>query len=60
MYVRLQVPETIANFRAAGINLWVLTGDKAETAINIAYSSKTFSPADIIFLFEFDDDDLEK
>ena len=49
----------IANFREAGINFWVLTGDKAETAINIAYSSQTFSNKDVTFLFEFDDADLE-
>ena len=32
------VPETIANLSAAGIKIWVLTGDKQETAINIGYS----------------------
>lgn len=32
------VPETIANLALAGIKLWVLTGDKQETAINIGYS----------------------
>ncbi|XP_046562486.1 phospholipid-transporting ATPase VB-like [Haliotis rubra] len=41
---RLQdgVPETIAKLREAGINIWVLTGDKQETAIEIAYASKLF------------------
>ena len=29
------VPNTIANLRLAGIVVWVLTGDKQETAINI-------------------------
>ena len=33
-----EVPECIANLAKAGINLWVLTGDKLETAINIGYS----------------------
>ncbi|KAG6444922.1 hypothetical protein O3G_MSEX003645, partial [Manduca sexta] len=32
------VPETIANLSMAGIKIWVLTGDKQETAINIGYS----------------------
>lgn len=32
------VPETIANLQTAGIKIWVLTGDKQETAINIGYS----------------------
>ncbi|VVT45956.1 uncharacterized protein SAPINGB_P000975 [Magnusiomyces paraingens] len=37
---RLQegVPETIELLSQAGIKLWVLTGDKVETAINIGYS----------------------
>ncbi|CAJ0937470.1 unnamed protein product, partial [Mesorhabditis belari] len=32
------VPEAIARLAAANIKIWVLTGDKTETAINIAYS----------------------
>ncbi|KAI9487101.1 MAG: hypothetical protein EXX96DRAFT_593412 [Benjaminiella poitrasii] len=37
---RLQdgVPETIAELAQSGIKLWVLTGDKTETAINIGFS----------------------
>ncbi|KAF4700117.1 hypothetical protein FOZ62_012003, partial [Perkinsus olseni] len=34
------VPDTIADLHEAGIKVWVLTGDKIETAINIAYSSR--------------------
>lgn len=43
---RLQdgVPQTLYNLIEAGIVVWVLTGDKPETAINIAYSSSLFSP----------------
>ncbi|GJQ77455.1 hypothetical protein Trydic_g20852 [Trypoxylus dichotomus] len=43
---RLQegVPETLNSLISAGIVIWVLTGDKPETAINIAYSAKLFSP----------------
>ena len=33
------VPETIASLAEANIKLWVLTGDKQETAINIGYSA---------------------
>ncbi|XP_066939381.1 phospholipid-transporting ATPase VD [Macrobrachium rosenbergii] len=42
---RLQegVPETIQALRDAGIVVWVLTGDKQETAINIAYSCSLFA-----------------
>ncbi|XP_049956962.1 phospholipid-transporting ATPase IA isoform X5 [Schistocerca serialis cubense] len=35
-----QVPETIAALIKADIRVWVLTGDKQETAINIGYSCK--------------------
>ncbi|CAN8061582.1 unnamed protein product [Agarophyton chilense] len=34
-----KVPETIQFLREAGIRVWVLTGDKPETAENIGYSS---------------------
>ena len=33
-----QVPETIADLTKAGIIVWMLTGDKEETAINIGHS----------------------
>ncbi|XP_011297606.1 probable phospholipid-transporting ATPase IA isoform X1 [Fopius arisanus] len=35
-----QVPETLQALIEADINVWVLTGDKQETAINIGYSCK--------------------
>ena len=34
------MPDAIARLREAGIVVWVLTGDKQETAINIAYSCR--------------------
>ena len=34
------VPETIANLLSANIKVWILTGDKQETAINIGHSCK--------------------
>ncbi|KAJ1924627.1 hypothetical protein IWQ60_005074 [Tieghemiomyces parasiticus] len=34
-----EVPATIAALRDAGIHVWVLTGDKLETAINIGFAS---------------------
>ena len=37
------VPHTIANLQRAGIKIWVLTGDKLETAINIGYSCNLLS-----------------
>ncbi|KAK3573893.1 hypothetical protein QTP86_032986 [Hemibagrus guttatus] len=45
---RLQedVPETIEALQTAGIKVWVLTGDKQETAINIACACKLLRPTD--------------
>ena len=42
---RLQegVPDTIASLKAAGIGVWVLTGDKQETAVNIGIACSLLS-----------------
>ena len=46
-----RVPQVIANLRMAGIVVWVLTGDKLETAVNIAYSCRLFTKnMEIIYL----------
>ncbi|XP_076582000.1 phospholipid-transporting ATPase IC [Chaetodon auriga] len=39
-----EVPETIALLRQAGLKVWVLTGDKKETAVNIGYSCELLDP----------------
>ncbi|CAG7722204.1 unnamed protein product [Allacma fusca] len=60
---RLQdgVPESIESLRKAGIVVWVLTGDKQETAVNIAYSCKLFTPTmDIIKLNARSKDSAER
>ncbi|XP_055557471.1 phospholipid-transporting ATPase VD isoform X3 [Falco cherrug] len=48
---RLQegVPDTIQALRKAGIKIWMLTGDKRETAVSIAYACKLLEPDDRIF-----------
>jgi magnesium-transporting ATPase (P-type) len=38
------VPKTIATLEKAGIKLWVLTGDKRETAIEIGYATHVLTP----------------
>ena len=43
------VPETIANLIVGGVKVWVLTGDKQETAINIGYSCQVFVVMLLIF-----------
>jgi len=38
------VPEAIANLHKAGIKMWILTGDKVQTAIEIGYSCNLLTP----------------
>lgn len=47
------VPEAIANLQMAGIKIWVLTGDKQETAINIGYSCQLLTD-DMVDVFIVD------
>nr|XP_036854505.1 probable phospholipid-transporting ATPase VD isoform X1 [Manis javanica] len=49
---RLQegVPESIEALHEAGIKIWMLTGDKQETAVNIAYACKLLAPEDKLFI----------
>lgn len=42
--LQVGVTDTIATLAKAGIKLWVLTGDKRETAIEIGYSSNVLTP----------------
>ena len=42
--LQVGVPQTIATLGKAGIKLWVLTGDKRETAIEIGYSTHVLTP----------------
>jgi phospholipid-translocating ATPase len=58
---RLQdgVPDTIALLGQAGIKLWVLTGDKVETAINIGFSCNLLSNEMQLILFDLPDATVE-
>lgn len=49
------VPEAIEDFRNAGIKVWMLTGDKLETAENIGFSSKMFNEKMFIFKLQTPD-----
>lgn len=48
------MPETIASLRKAGLQIWVLTGDKQETAVNIAYACKLLDPEEEILTLNAD------
>lgn len=45
-----EVPETIASLAQAGIVVWMLTGDKEETAINIGRSCELVRPDNKLFM----------
>ena len=46
------VPETIDRLRRANIRIWMLTGDKRETAINIAHSARICQPGSDLFILD--------
>ncbi|EDW81882.2 uncharacterized protein Dwil_GK25424 [Drosophila willistoni] len=56
------VPKSIANLQNAGIKIWVLTGDKQETAINIGYSCQLLTDelADVFIVDGSSVEEVEK
>lgn len=58
---RLQdgVPDTISNLQMAGIKIWVLTGDKLETAVNIGFSCKLLTRKMFLIMIKSDDSTVE-
>jgi len=59
---RLQdgVPESIQLLAKAGIKLWVLTGDKVETAINIGFSCNLLQNSMELLVIKTNGDDIKK
>lgn len=57
---RLQpgVPETIEKLRRANMHIWMLTGDKRETAISIAHSSHICCPESVLISIDASKGDL--
>ncbi|XP_062138731.1 phospholipid-transporting ATPase ID isoform X6 [Drosophila sulfurigaster albostrigata] len=53
------VPKSIANLQNAGIKIWVLTGDKQETAINIGYSCQLLTD-ELVDVFIVDGSSVEE
>lgn len=58
---RLQdgVPDTISMLGGAGIKLWVLTGDKVETAINIGFSCNLLANDMELIVFDVHGNDMK-
>ncbi|KAL3449257.1 hypothetical protein BJX65DRAFT_46441 [Aspergillus insuetus] len=54
------VPDTISLLAEAGIKLWVLTGDKVETAINIGFSCNLLTNEMELIVFNIPEDQPQK
>ncbi|ANB11495.1 aminophospholipid-translocating P4-type ATPase DNF3 [Sugiyamaella lignohabitans] len=52
------VPEAIDKLRRANIKLWMLTGDKRETAINIGYSCRLIKDYSTVVILRSDEGDV--
>ncbi|KAK5125408.1 hypothetical protein LTR85_000517 [Meristemomyces frigidus] len=53
------VPDTIDKLRRANVKIWMLTGDKRETAINIAHSARICKPESDLFVLDVTKGDLD-
>ncbi|KAB5531286.1 hypothetical protein GE09DRAFT_1292068 [Coniochaeta sp. 2T2.1] len=54
------VPDTIDKLRRANIKVWMLTGDKRETAINIAQSARLCKPFSEVYILDATQDRLQE
>ncbi|TVY82511.1 putative phospholipid-transporting ATPase [Lachnellula suecica] len=54
------VPETIDKLRRANIKIWMLTGDKRETAINIAHSARLAKSYSEVIILDHTTGDVEQ
>ena len=54
------VPETIDRMRRANIKIWILTGDKRETAINIGHSCRLIKDYSTITILDHEAGDVEQ
>ncbi|KAH8205053.1 hypothetical protein TruAng_000776 [Truncatella angustata] len=54
------VPDTIDKLRRANIKIWMLTGDKRETAINIAHSARICKTFSDVYILDATKDDLNE
>ena len=54
------VPETIDKLRRANIKMWMLTGDKRETAINIGHSCRLIKDYSSVIVLDQSREQLEK
>lgn len=55
-----EVQDTLQSLRDAHIKVWMLTGDKLETAINIGHSSGLLKSDDSLIVLNADDDNVSE
>ncbi|KAF8328106.1 uncharacterized protein EI90DRAFT_2926464 [Cantharellus anzutake] len=58
--LQVGVPETIKTLHQAGIKLWILTGDKVQTAIEIGFSCNLLTNAMEIMILSADSSDTAR
>lgn len=51
-HLQEKVPESITRFGQAGIKVWMITGDKLQTAESIAFSAGIFNSSMDVFVLE--------
>jgi len=54
------VPDAIDKLRRANIKLWMLTGDKRETAVNIGHSCRLIKDYSKVFVLDYNDPELQE
>ena len=54
------VPEAIDKLRRANIKLWMLTGDKRETAVNIGHSCRLIKDYSKTIILDYNDPELQQ
>jgi phospholipid-translocating ATPase len=54
------VPEAIDKLRRANIKLWMLTGDKRETAVNIGHSCRLIKDYSKVITLDYNDPELQE
>jgi phospholipid-translocating ATPase len=52
--------DTLKSLRDAHVKVWMLTGDKLETAINIGYSSGLLNPDDTLVTLKAEEDTISE
>ena len=53
--LQIGVPDAIEALLTAGINVWIITGDKRETAINIGFACSLLSPDMTLIILDTND-----